>query len=53
MLPCNVVVQELPEGGVEVAAIDPPASMAAVDNSDLEPIAGEIRAKLKKVIENV
>jgi uncharacterized protein (DUF302 family) len=53
MLPCNVIVQELDEGEVEVAAIDPIASMQAVDNSSLEEIALQVRGKLKKVIENV
>jgi uncharacterized protein (DUF302 family) len=50
MLPCNVVVQELPEGGVEVAAIDPVASMAAVDNPQLRQLAGRVRDMLQHVI---
>ena len=50
MLPCNVIVQELPDGQVEVAAIDPIASMQAVQNPDLGGIANEVQAKLKKVI---
>ncbi len=50
MLPCNVIVREMKEGGVEVAAIDPIASMQAVKNPDLGNIAQEIQAKLKKVI---
>lgn len=49
MLPCNVIVQEV-AGGVEVAAVDPVASMSAVDNKDLEPVAMEVRAKLQAVI---
>jgi uncharacterized protein (DUF302 family) len=53
MLPCNVIVQELDNGKTEVAAVDPVASMKAVDNDKLGGIAGEIRAKLEKVIENV
>ncbi|MGE4509220.1 MAG: DUF302 domain-containing protein [Eubacteriaceae bacterium] len=53
MLPCNVIVQELENGKTEVAAVDPVASMKAVDNDKLGEIAGEIRAKLEKVIENV
>ena len=53
MLPCNVIVQELPGGKVEVAAIDPVASMAAVDNHDLREIGVEVRAKLKAVIDNL
>lgn len=50
MLPCNVIVQELVPGQVEVAAIDPVASMAAVDNPDLDAIARQIQEKLRKVI---
>ncbi|MGX1024275.1 DUF302 domain-containing protein [Psychroflexus sp. MBR-150] len=53
MLPCNVIVQELENGKTEVAAVDPVASMKAVQNDKLGGIAGEIRAKLEKVIENV
>lgn len=53
MLPCNVVVQEHANGEVEISAIDPVASMMAVKNEALGNIAGEVRAKLKKVIENV
>lgn len=50
MLPCNVIVRAMKEGGVEVAAIDPVASMQAVKNPDLGNIAQEIQGKLKKVI---
>ncbi len=53
MLPCNVIVQETPDGTVEVSAIDPVASMQAVDNPDLGEIATQIRAKLQKVINNI
>jgi uncharacterized protein (DUF302 family) len=52
MLPCNVIVQEKEDGRVEVAAIDPIASMQAVENESLGEIAVEIQSKLKKVIEN-
>ena len=51
MLPCNVIVQELGPGRVEVAAIDPLASMAAVKNEDLGAIGLEVREKLKRVVE--
>lgn len=51
MLPCNVVVQEIEKGIVEVAAVDPVASMAAIDNPELGRIAGEVREKLKGVVE--
>ena len=53
MLPCNVIVQELAPGAVEVAAIDPIASMAAVDNPSLAEIGMQVRAKLQKVVESL
>jgi len=53
MLPCNVIVQEAGEGKTEVAAIDPVASMQAIENPELAGIAGQVRAKLKSVIEKV
>ncbi|MEP5254191.1 MAG: DUF302 domain-containing protein [Winogradskyella arenosi] len=53
MLPCNVIVQELDSGAIEVAAVNPMASMQAVDNDDLKTIAEDISAKLKTVIEKV
>ena len=48
MLPCNVIVQELAPGQVEVAAIDPVASMAAIDNPALLEKAAIVRGKLAK-----
>jgi len=53
MLPCNVIVQELSDGKVEVAAIDPVASMQAIDNPALKQKAQAIQAKLRKVIEDL
>jgi len=53
MLPCNVIVQEISEGQVEVAAIDPVSSMQAVENSVLREIASEIQGKLKKVVNSL
>jgi uncharacterized protein (DUF302 family) len=53
MLPCNVVVQDIGGGQVEVAAIDPAASMQAVENESLAEIAGEVRNKLKKMVESL
>jgi uncharacterized protein (DUF302 family) len=50
MLPCNVIVQEIDENQVEVAAVDPAASMMAVDNEQLAGIAVDIKAKLERVI---
>ena len=53
MLPCNVIVQETPAGTVEVAAIDPAASMQAVDNPGLQEISDQVKAKLKRVVDNL
>ena len=53
MLPCNVIVQEKTKGQIEVSTVDPIASMQAVENESLAPIAIEVRDKLKKVIENL
>jgi uncharacterized protein (DUF302 family) len=53
MLPCNVIVQEHAPGVVEVAAIDPVASMAAVDNPQLGAVGMEVRAKLQRVVERL
>ena len=51
MLPCNVVVQALEAGEVEIAAIDPVASMQAIDNPDLKNAAREVRERLSRVIQ--
>ena len=53
LLPCNVVVQELPNGKVEVAAIDPVQSMQAVGNPTLKVVAEKVRVKLRNVINNI
>jgi uncharacterized protein (DUF302 family) len=53
MLPCNVIVQEIVEGKVEIAAIDPVASMMAIENPKLSNIAEQVQNKLRKVIENL
>lgn len=52
MLPCNVIVQEKADG-VEVAAVDPIASMAGVDNAELGDMANDVQAMLKKVIDSL
>jgi uncharacterized protein (DUF302 family) len=49
-LPCNVIVQEIGKGRVEVSAVDPVASMQAVNNPKLAPIAGGVRDLLKQVV---
>ena len=53
MLPCNVVVRENEQGQTEVFAVDPIASMNAVDNPKLAAIADEVQQKLKAVIANI
>ncbi|MGK2922984.1 MAG: DUF302 domain-containing protein [Methyloceanibacter sp.] len=53
MLPCNVIVQERVGGRVEVSAVDPAASMQAIDNPGLAEVAGEVQDKLKHVIESL
>jgi len=53
MLPCNVIVQETEDDRIEIAAIDPIASMQAINNPSLGKVAVEVQGKLKKVIENL
>jgi len=52
MLPCNVIVQQL-DDGIEIAAVDPVASMMAVENDQLGEVASTIQNKLKSVIEGL
>jgi uncharacterized protein (DUF302 family) len=53
MLPCNVIVQEIEQGKIEVSAIDPIASMQSIENPKLKDIADQVQAKLKKVVESL
>ena len=53
LMPCNVVVQERPGGTIEVAAVDPLASMSAVDSPALRDVAGEVREKLRSVVDSL
>jgi uncharacterized protein (DUF302 family) len=53
MLPCNVVVQESENGKTLVSAIDPVASMQAIENNSLGGVAQQVRTKLQNVIENL
>lgn len=53
LLPCNVIVQETGEGKIEVAAVDPIASMSAIQNPELGEIAVQVQEKMKKVVENI
>lgn len=50
MLPCNVVVQELDDGEVQVVAVDPAASMLAVENQELKAIIEEAKTKMTNMI---
>ncbi|MDA3857255.1 MAG: DUF302 domain-containing protein [Roseovarius sp.] len=52
MLPCNVILRAV-EGGVEVSAIDPVASMQAIENAELTAVAGEVRDLLAKAVEAI
>jgi len=52
MLPCNVILREV-DGGVEVSAIDPVASMQAIENSELAAVAGQVRDLLAKAVASI
>ena len=53
MLPCNVVVQELPNGSVEVSAVDPVASMQAIENPKLAETAAKVGEMLRQVVKEI
>lgn len=53
MLPCNVIVQELEDGLIEVAAVNPMASMQAVQNDKLKDVAGDVTLMLENVIKRL
>jgi len=53
MLPCNVIIQEKSDGTIEVAAVDPIASMQAIENPELKNIALEVQKKLKNVVDKL
>ena len=52
MLPCNVILREV-EDGVEISAIDPVASMQAIENAELTAVAGQVRDLLRKAVEAI
>ena len=52
-LPCNILVEESDNNSIEVSAVDPIASMSAVENDKLGSIAQEVQSKLKRVIESL
>ena len=53
MLPCNVIVQEKAEGRIEVAAVNPKASMMAIKNEKLEKLATDVTQKLQNVVDRL
>ncbi|MBL4597825.1 MAG: DUF302 domain-containing protein [Rhizobiaceae bacterium] len=53
MLPCNVIIRSLDDGQVEVSAIDPQASMQAVENDKLQDVAGEVKSMMQTVVTNI
>ncbi|MDJ0831869.1 MAG: DUF302 domain-containing protein [Gammaproteobacteria bacterium] len=52
MLPCNVILRKV-DGGVQVSAIDPAASMLAIDNAELREVAQQVRGMLSDVVESI
>ena len=53
MLPCNVIIQEKVPGMIEVSAVDPIASMQAIENEALGELATKVKSKLQKVIDSL
>jgi uncharacterized protein (DUF302 family) len=53
MLPCNVILQDRGDGTIEVSAVDPVASMQAIDNPALGEVAQQVREQLKAVIDGI
>ncbi len=52
MLPCNVILRET-KSGIEVSAVDPQASMAGIDNAQLQAVAGQVRDMLRGVVDAI
>lgn len=53
LLPCNVTIREVEAGNFEVAIMDPAVAMSMVENPMIEPLAGEVREKLIRMLSNV
>lgn len=53
LLPCNVTVRELKSGEIEVAVIDPVSAMGMVDNKTIEPLAGEVKDALNRMVDSL
>ena len=52
MLPCNVILRETPSR-IEISAVDPQASMAGIDNDQLQHVAGQVRDMLRGVVQAI
>jgi len=52
MLPCNVILRQV-EGGIEVSAVDPIASMQGIDNDQLHAVAGQVRDMMSAVVDEI
>lgn len=53
LLPCNVIIQQCKDGDVEVAAMDPLEIMKSLNNPVLDDMAGEVRKKMMRALENL
>lgn len=53
LLPCNVTIREVEEGSFEVAIMDPAVAMSMVQNPKIEPLAGEVREKLVRMLSSL
>ena len=53
LLPCNVIVQELDDGQVEVAAMDPVIAMQMVENAKLSDVAAQVQARLQDMLDSL
>ncbi|MGN7807451.1 DUF302 domain-containing protein [Ensifer sp. 22521] len=53
MLPCNVIVRSLGSDTIMVSAIDPVASMQAIDNQELKKVAGQVRSLLEEAVASI
>lgn len=53
LLPCNVTIREVEEGNFEVAIMDPAVAMSMVENPMIEPLAGEVREKLVRMLQSL
>ena len=53
MVPCNVIVQAVDGGGVEVSAVDPMASMQAIENPALGEMARDVQSLLREMVESL